>query len=108
MILDNVNTEDLYPTEKKGPSVLGEIEYQIKDEVVAYKAAYIATNERLILNVDMDGKFYYRSIQYNEIEKMDLQSNILIFKFSTGTFIMKKIKKEHAEKLIKYINIFLK
>lgn len=27
MILDNVNPDDLFPTEKKGPSVLGMIEY---------------------------------------------------------------------------------
>ena len=30
MILDNVNTDDLFPTEKKGPSVLGMIEYNKK------------------------------------------------------------------------------
>ncbi len=31
MILDNVNPNDLFPTEKKkGPSVLGIIEYQLQ------------------------------------------------------------------------------
>lgn len=32
MILDNVNPNDLFPTEKKGPSVLGIIEYQVQGE----------------------------------------------------------------------------
>ena len=30
MILDNVNPNDLFPTEKRGPSVLGIIEYQVQ------------------------------------------------------------------------------
>ena len=30
MILDNVNPDDLFPTEKKGPSVLGIIEYSVQ------------------------------------------------------------------------------
>ena len=30
MILDNVNPDDLFPTEKKGPSVLGIIEYNVQ------------------------------------------------------------------------------
>lgn len=32
MILDNVNPNDLFPTEKKGPSVLGIIEYKVQGE----------------------------------------------------------------------------
>ncbi|HHQ7379461.1 TPA: hypothetical protein ACSU5K_002928, partial [Staphylococcus aureus] len=45
MILDNVNPEDLFPTEKKGPAILGKIEYPINGNVKTYDAAYIATNE---------------------------------------------------------------
>lgn len=33
MILDNVNPDDLFPTEKKGPSVLGIIEYNVQGKV---------------------------------------------------------------------------
>ncbi|HCT9707047.1 TPA: hypothetical protein O0363_002796, partial [Staphylococcus aureus] len=57
MILDNVNPNDLFPTEKKGPSVLGIIEYQVQGEN-EFEGAFIATNERLIMNVDMNGQFY--------------------------------------------------
>ncbi|MRV18638.1 hypothetical protein GF581_10970 [Staphylococcus aureus] len=53
MILDNVNPNDLFPTEKKGPSVLGIIEYQVQGEN-EFEGAFIATNERLIMNVDMN------------------------------------------------------
>ncbi|HDK8171924.1 TPA: hypothetical protein PT711_002755, partial [Staphylococcus aureus] len=56
MILDNVNPNDLFPTEKKGPSVLGIIEYQVQGKN-EFEGAFIATNERLIMNVDMNGQF---------------------------------------------------
>ncbi|MFG6183839.1 hypothetical protein ACF7HK_12955, partial [Staphylococcus aureus] len=46
MILDNVNPNDLFPTEKKGPSVLGIIEYQVQGKN-EFEGAFIATNERL-------------------------------------------------------------
>lgn len=61
MILDRVNPEDLFPTEKVGPAVLGIIEYEVQGQS-EYEGAYIATNERLIMNVDMNGQFYYRNI----------------------------------------------
>ena len=32
MILDNVNPNDLFPTESKGPSVLGVIEYNVQGQ----------------------------------------------------------------------------
>ncbi|MCH1594281.1 hypothetical protein MKK34_10300, partial [Staphylococcus epidermidis] len=51
MILDNVNPDDLFPTEKKGPSVLGMIEYNVQGQT-KFEGAFIATNERLIMNVD--------------------------------------------------------
>ena len=61
MILDNVNPDDLFPTEKKGPSVLGVIEYNVQGQT-KFEGAFIATNERLIMNVDMNGQFYYRDV----------------------------------------------
>lgn len=44
MILDNVNPNDLFPTEKKGPSVLGIIEYKVQGEN-EFEGAFIATFE---------------------------------------------------------------
>lgn len=104
MILDNVNPEDLFPTEKKGPAILGEMEYPINGIVKTYNAAYIATNERLILNVDMDGQFYYRNIRYDEIENVQLDDDTLTMRFSIGTFPIKNLNKFDAEKFINYIN----
>lgn len=41
---------------KKGPSVLGIIEYKVQGEN-EFEGAFIATNERLIMNVDMNANF---------------------------------------------------
>ena len=45
MILDNVNPDDLFPTESKGPSVLGMIEYNVQGQS-EFEGAFIATSER--------------------------------------------------------------
>lgn len=103
MILDNVNPEDLFPTEKKGPAILGKMEYPINGNVKTYDAAYIATNERLILNVDMDGQFYYRNIRYDEIEDIKLEKDTLIMHFSIGTFPIKNLSKNDAKVFIEYV-----
>lgn len=103
MILDNVNPEDLFPTEKKGPAILGKMEYPLNGDVRTYDAAYIATNERLILNVDMDGQFYYRNIRYDEIEDVQLDNHTLTMSFSIGTFPITNLNKNDAEQFISYI-----
>ncbi|WP_251519102.1 PH domain-containing protein [Staphylococcus sp. HKU1] len=103
MVLDNVNPNDLYPTEKKGPTVLGTIEYSIQGST-EFEGAFITTNERLILNVDMNGEFYYRSIAYNEIESVTYDGNVIHFKFKIGPMPMKDIKKGDAEKFVSYVN----
>ena len=77
MILDNVNPDDLFPTEKKGPSVLGMIEYNVQGQT-KFEGAFIATNERLIMNVDMNGQFYYRNIRYDEINQIHFDGSDII------------------------------
>ena len=103
MILDNVNPDDLYPTETKGPAVLGEMPYTIQGTEHIYQGAYIATNERLILNVDMDGQFYYRNIRYDEIKDVQLDNDTLTMRFSIGTFPITNLNNNDAEQFINYI-----
>ncbi|MCS5348057.1 PH domain-containing protein [Staphylococcus aureus] len=102
MILDNVNPNDLFPTEKKGPSVLGLIEYQVHGNN-EFEGAFIATNERLIMNVDMNGQFYYRSISYNEVEAIDYDGETITFKFNIGKVPMYDIKSDNVESFVEYV-----
>jgi hypothetical protein len=103
MILDNVNPNDLFPTEKKGPSVLGTIEYSVQG-TSEFEGAFIATNERIILNVDMNGEFYYRNIGYDEVENITYEDGQIHFTFNIGLMPMKAIQKGDAEAFVQYVN----
>lgn len=102
MILDRVNPEDLFPTEKEGPSVLGTIEYEVQGQN-EFEGAYVATNERLIMNVDMNGQFYYRNIPYNEISSIEFEDDQLIMGFEVGKVAMKSIQKGGIDRFIDYV-----
>ncbi|RIP35928.1 hypothetical protein BUZ14_04550 [Staphylococcus gallinarum] len=102
MILDKVNPNDLYPTEQQGPTVLGTIEYKIHGNS-EFEGAFIATNERLILNVDMNGEFYYRSIAYNEIEQIEVQNDSIQFVFNIGPMPIKQLQKGDAKTFVDYV-----
>lgn len=102
MILDNVNPEDLFPTEKKGPSVLGMIEYKVQEQT-EFEGAYIATSERLIMNVDMNGRFYYRNIPYNEVENIEYDGENIIFTFNVGKVPMTQIQTEDIQSFVDYV-----
>ncbi|MCD8786465.1 hypothetical protein K2V65_09710 [Staphylococcus gallinarum] len=102
MILDKVNPNDLYPTEEQGPTVLGTIEYNMHG-TSEFEGAFIATNERLILNVDMNGEFYYRSIAYNEIEKIEAHDDSIQFVFNVGPMPMKELQKGDIQTFVDYV-----
>ncbi|MCS4486036.1 PH domain-containing protein [Staphylococcus americanisciuri] len=102
MILDRVNPEDLFPTEKTGPTVLGKIEYQVNGQR-EFEGAYIATNERLIMNVDMNGQFYYRNIPYNEISSITLEDDVLWIGFEIGNVAMRQINKGDINDFVDYV-----
>lgn len=102
MILDRVNPEDLFPTEKVGPAVLGRIEYTVNGQR-EFEGAYIATNERLIMNVDMNGQFYYRNIPYNEISSIVLEDDILWMGFEVGKVAMRNIQNGDVAAFIEYV-----
>ncbi|AVQ33681.1 hypothetical protein C7J88_05680 [Staphylococcus muscae] len=102
MILDKVNPEDLFPTEKAGPSVLGKIEYAVNGQR-EFEGAYIATNERLIMNVDMNGQFYYRNIPYNQISSVSLEDETLWMGFEVGQVAMRNIQSNQVDEFIDYV-----
>lgn len=108
MILDKVNPNDLFPTESQQTSVLGKMGYPMNGEIKIFEAAYIATNERLILNVDMAGEFYYRNIAYNEIKAIELTEDTLSLTFEIGTFKLTDFKQDEAENFKAYVTSQLK
>ncbi|MDU4449787.1 MAG: PH domain-containing protein [Staphylococcus lugdunensis] len=103
MILDNINPNDLFPTETKGPSVLGIIEYHVQGQS-EFEGAFIATSERIIMNVDMNGQFYYRNIPYNEIESINMTDDGISFTFNIGKVPMTKIKNGDIQRFVDYVS----
>ena len=95
MILDNINPNDLFPTETKGPSVLGIIEYHVQGQS-EFEGAFIATSERLIMNVDMNGQFYYRNI--------NMTDDGISFTFNIGKVPMTKIKNGDIQRFVDYVS----
>lgn len=108
MILDKVNPNDLFPTESQQVSVLGKMGYPMNGEIKIFEAAYVATNERLILNVDMAGEFYYRNIAYNEIKDLELTDDTLSLTFEIGTFKLTDFKQDKAESFKAYVTSQMK
>lgn len=104
MILDKINPDDLFPTERVETSVLGKMPYTVKDMTKIYDAAYVATNERLILNVDMDGQFYYRNIQFNEIKEIKSDEHELKITFDYGVFTLKECNADEVKAMSDYLH----
>ncbi|MCG3402138.1 hypothetical protein K0017_07385 [Staphylococcus massiliensis] len=104
MILDKVNPADLFPTEEVVTSVKGVMDYPVQGAVQTFEAAYVATNERLILNVDMAGEFYYRNIPFSDIKAVSSLPNCLVLTFDHGTFSLKDADQSRVESMADYLN----
>ena len=102
MILDNVNPNDLFPTEKKGPSVLGIMDYQVQGQS-QFEGAFIATSERLIMNVDMNGQFYYRNIGYDEVNNIEFDGETILFEFNIGQIPMHDFKSNDVQAFVDFV-----
>lgn len=102
MILDNVNPNDLFPTEKKGPSVLGIMDYLVQGQS-QFEGAFIATSERLIMNVDMNGQFYYRNIGYDEVNEIEYEGETIIFNFNIGKIPMHDFKSNEVQAFVDFV-----
>ncbi len=68
------------------------------------KRAYVATNERLILNVDMDGQFYYRNIQFSEIKGIKTIDNALEITFDYGVFTLEESDADKVKAMSEYLH----
>ena len=65
-----------------------------------FEGAFIATNERLIMNVDMNGQFYYRNIRYDEINQIHFDGSDIIFEFNIEQFQCVKLRQKMYKLLL--------
>lgn len=104
MSLINISSSELYPTESFGPAVEGTLIYKVGDQS-EFKGAYITTNERIIMNVDMMGEDYRRVFAYTDI--VDVYQNdkglFIDFPEGMGRIAMVDIIEGDSDKFVSYI-----
>lgn len=83
MSLTDIDNSELYPTEKTGPAVEGTIIYKVGEQT-HFKGAYITTNERMIMSVDMSGEPYKRVFSYQDIVQALVEDSTLYIEFPEG------------------------
>lgn len=83
MSLIDIDESELYPTEKIGPAVEGTIIYKVREQT-HFKGAYITTNERMIMSVDMNGEPYRRVFSYQDIVQAFVEDGTLYIEFPEG------------------------
>lgn len=105
MELLNLTEADLYPTEKFGPAVEGTLLYKVRDQS-HFPGAYMTTNERLFMNVDMNGEAYTRVFAYQDIVRAYVEDNVLIIEFpeGMGKIAMVEHVSGNLEEFAEYVN----
>ncbi|GAB3067915.1 hypothetical protein ACFOU0_00945 [Salinicoccus sesuvii] len=105
MSLIDIDASELYPTEKLGPSIEGTIIYKVGDQT-HFKGAYITTNERVVMNVDMNGESYRRFFSYQDILQATIENNTLFIEFpqGMGKVAMIDVVQGDVDAFIEYVN----
>src|SRR5699024_6255874 len=105
MSLIEIDKNELYPTEKIGPAVEGTIIYKVGEQT-HFKGAYITTNERMIMSVDMIGEPYKRVISYQDIVHALVEVNTLYIECpeGMGKVAMIDVTEGNLQECAEYVN----
>jgi len=105
MSLIEIDKNELYPTEKIGPAVEGTIIYKVGEQT-HFKGAYITTNERMIMSVDMNGEPYKRVFSYQDIVQALVEENTLYIEFpeGMGKVAMIDVTEGNLQEFADYVN----
>lgn len=98
-----IDPSDLSSGEKLGPELHGTVHFPVGDQT-EFEGAYITTNERLFMNMDMGAQVYERVVGYNEINNAEVTDEGVTMHFHIGSIPMVSISKGDAEKFVQYIN----
>ncbi|WP_414049030.1 hypothetical protein [Macrococcus animalis] len=98
-----ITESELFPTEQLGPEIYGTIHFPVGDQT-EFDGAYITTNERLFMNVDMGEKVYERVVGYNEITSASKTVNGVLLDFHMGGIPMTHVTKGDAQAFVDFVN----
>lgn len=105
MSLIDIDENELYPTEKLGPAVEGTILYKVGEQT-HFKGAYITTNERMIMSVDMNDEPYKRVFSYQDIVQATVEKDGMFIEFpeGMGKVAMVDITEGNVDEFVDYVN----
>ncbi|UTH13944.1 PH domain-containing protein [Macrococcus equipercicus] len=97
------NENELSPSEKRGPGVVGTIEFKMGDQT-EFPGEYMPTNKRFFMVVDMNGQPYQRVMSYDEIKSVEVEDDAVTVEFSVGKIKMRDIGNGTAQVFADYVN----
>lgn len=104
MSLINISESELYPTESFGPALEGTLIYNVQGQA-EWRGAFITTNERLIMNVDMNGEEYKRVFSYKDIADIYTNAQGLFIEFpeGMGKLALVNVKEGDVDAFVNYV-----
>ncbi len=97
------NASELSPTEKRGPGVVGIIEFAVGDQK-EFTGEYIPTDMRFFMVADMNGQPYQRVISYDDIKGVEVEDSAVTVNFEMGPIRIRDIGNGTAQVFADYVN----
>ncbi|UBH13251.1 hypothetical protein [Macrococcus armenti] len=98
-----ISNEELFPTEKQGPTIEGIVLFKTEAGISELQGAYIATSERLFMNIDMGERVYERVVGMHEIHSTEHKEDELTMTFDIGPITMVNVNEESLNKFVVFI-----
>lgn len=103
-----ISKEELFPTEQLGPELEGTVLFPTPNGMSELQGVYIATSERLFMNVDMGERVYERMVGMHEIHGVESEDDTLTITFDIGPIKMVNLKVEELNVFTDFLQQYIK
>lgn len=103
-----ISKEELFPTEQLGPEIEGTVLFPTPNGMSELQGAYIATSERLFMNVDMGERVYERVVGMHEIHGVASEEDTLTITFDIGAIKMVNLNAEELRVFTDFLQSYIK
>lgn len=103
-----ISSEELFPTEQLGPEIEGTVLFPTPNGMSELQGAYIATSERLFMNVDMGERVYERVVGIHEINGVASEEDTLTITFDIGPIKMVNLNIEDLRVFTDFLQSYIK
>ncbi|UTH02610.1 hypothetical protein KFV05_01015 [Macrococcoides canis] len=103
-----ISTEELFPTEQLGPEIEGTVLFPTPNGMSELRGAYIATSERLFMNIDMGERVYERVVGMHEIHGVESEDDTLTITFDIGPIKMVNLNDKELNVFTDFLQQYIK